>query len=381
MWVLMRVVVGPGGAKLQAFKQLHVLPGRSQANLSSEDPRSSRYQLEPASSDRIEIILLRHGDMITSPDATHSLVCIDRAPKVQVNSSATELAQDKTIGETNGVQEGPEDETEDESAPIRTVTEVPVTQTVTQPSKSQPPATPHLPKDKSLVVHETPTISRMVGVDDYEVADPNDSHELAPTPEEIIAVTETFSTARTGHSLTDVVHDSAHTGPVAERKRTQSSPEVRVHDRRGKKRTSTEWSSDQELERSTGGRSVKRGRRVTSDDHGGDDRHAKPSDIVSVDTSCITHSTKRKSRPKIISDATPTKSSRSSQRSGTATTAAAYEGDPPQVATSNSAIKEGSSAVKFLRKHGGAHLSAVDDKCNVLWYVTQGCLFSKRPVS
>ncbi|KAJ4993326.1 hypothetical protein SVAN01_01301 [Stagonosporopsis vannaccii] len=366
-----QIVVGPGGAKLQAFQILHILPGHSQANLSSQDPRGDRYQLEPASSDRFEILILRHGDIITSPDAIHSLACVSRASVVQVNSSATEHAQDEARGETfkeaNGVLEVPEEETEDEAAPNGTVTEVPVTQTVTQPSKSQLSATPHLPREKSLVVHETPTTSRMVGVDEYEVGPPNEDHNFAPTPQEIIAATETFSTARTGHSSTSIAPGSTHAGPAIERKRPQGSPKVRIHSQRGKKRASTELSPDYEAELSTEGRSLKRTKKAISQNDGGDDIHRASSlDHIHADTSRTTYSIKRKNQSKPVSVATPTKSLRSSQRSGTATTAAAYEGDPPQVATSNSAIKEGSTAVKFLRKHGGAYLSSVDDRCNVL---------------
>lgn len=366
---LILAVVGPGGAKLQALQMLHILPGRSRASPSSTGLHGDKYQLEPASGDRVEVIILRHGDIITSPDALDSLACVARAPEVQVSSSATEQAQCEDPRKPGGVQDVPEDETEDEAAPQGTVTEVPVTQTVTQPSKSQPSATPHLPRDKSLVVHETPTTSRVVGVDVYDVVAQNEGPLKAPIPQETIAVTETFSTARTGYSPTSIAQESAGTGIETERKWSHSSPEVRVG-RHGRKRQSTEPSPNGEVERPTEGRSVKRLRKTTSTSNDdGDMHHASPLDDIIAHQSRTTYSTKRNNRSKPISDTTLTKPSRSSQRSETATTIAAYEGDPPRVAFSNSGIKEQGQTSKFLRKQGGTYLSTVDEKCNVLWYV------------
>lgn len=377
--VLSSAVYGRSGAKLQAIQPLHVLPGHDLSSSMAIDPRSEAYQLGPASVDQTEIMLLRHGDIITSPSAKDSVACVTPASAVQVNSSATEQVHDETHVNADGDEGIPEDETEDEATPKDTVTEVPVTQTITQPSKSQPSATPNLPKDKSVVIHETPTTDRVVGLHEYEVANANEDHQMAPLLQETVPVTETFSTARTGNSPMHVAKRSSDTECVTERKWPHGSPQVRVNERREKKRRSTSPSSGLEAELSTEGRLVKRARKTTSlDNDRSETHHASPLDGINADLTRTTYSTKRNKRSKVTPDATPTKSFRSSQRSGTATTAAAYEGDLPRVAFSNSAINEKSPSAKFLRKNGGTWLSAVDDKCNVLWY-GQSCCLPGRP--
>lgn len=336
-------------------------------------PPADKYQLEPTSDGRTEIIILRHGDIITSPKAIDSVSCVSRASEVQVNSSAAEVAPAEPSKTTNGVDETPEDETEDEATLDDTVTEVPVTQPVTQPTKSQLSATPHLPKDRSMVVHETPTANRVLDQDDFNVALSNeDRHvEATPPPQGATVVTETFSTARTGQSPNIAAQDLANTGPVTDRKRPQGLPEVRVTGRRSRKRPSPEPSPSPGIVpvRAANEPPAKRTKTGTViEEVEGDTAQASPLDNINADPSRMTHSARAKRRTTIVSDATPTKSSRGSQRS--ATTVAAYEGDAPRVATSNSAIKDGGPTVKFLRKHGGALVNSVEDKCNVLWYVS-----------
>ena len=318
-------------------------------------------------------MLLRHGDVITSPGTYGSVVCVWQASEVQVNSSAAELAQTKPSEAKNGFDETPEGETEDDAASDDTTTEVPVTQPVTQPTKSQPSATPHLTTHRSILVQETPTTQRVLGVNEYGVIPPEQDRRVGPTPppQEPIAVSETFSTARTGQSPKSIAHDSTHAEPFTDQKRPQSSPEVRITGRRSNKRSSPDASPDPKAEPSVEGRSAKRAKNATSiKDEGGHSVQASSLDNINADPTRTTYLAKDKKRSENISETTPSKSSRSSQRSATATTAAAYEGEPPRVATSNSAIKDGSSAVKFLRKHGGTLVSTVEDKCNVLWYVS-----------
>ncbi|KAJ4364907.1 hypothetical protein N0V95_000554 [Ascochyta clinopodiicola] len=363
----------PGGAKLQAIDTLLILPGYLQPNLHSlvvTDPRDVSYQLEPTSDDRSEIIILRDGDVITSPKTTDSVACVYRAPEVQVNSSAAELDDAEPLESKGGVADDtPGDETEDEVTLDDTITEVPVTQPVTQPTKSQPSATPRLPEQRSLLVQETPTADRVLGMNEYDPAPENEGRPVTFTPPPLAAipVAETFSTARTGQSPKSTVQESINIESFTDRKRPQGSPEVRVGGRRSKKRASS--ASSPEPDMSVEGRSTKRAKRTVPNKEVEDDiAQNSPFDDINADPSRKTYSSKGKRRALELPETTPSKSARSSQRSATATSAVAYEGEPPRVATSNSAIKDGSSTVKFLRKHGGTLVASVEDKCNVLWY-------------
>ncbi|XPT01844.1 hypothetical protein M3J09_010970 [Ascochyta lentis] len=365
-----RITLEPGGAKLQAVNTLHILPGHLQPHLHSlvaTDPRDSKYQLEPISDGRSEIIILRHGDVISSPNATDTVACLCRAPEVQVNSSAAEYDDVEPSKSKDGVADTPEDETEDEATPDDTITEVPVTQPVTQPTKSQPSATPRLPEQRSLLVQETPTTNRTLGVNEYDPAPESEGRHAKPAspPRAAIAIAETFSTARTGQSPRSTVQESFNVEPSTDRKRSQGSPEVRVGGRQLKKRTSS--TSSPEPEPFAEGRSIKRSKKaVTNKDVEEEIAQNSPFDDNNADPFRKTYSTKGKKRALELPGTTPSKSARSSQRSATTTTAVAYEGEPPRVATSNSAIKEGSPTVKFLRKQGGTLVASVEDKCNVL---------------
>ena len=330
-------------------------------NSATADPRSDKYVLEPASQGRREIILLRHGDFISSPGIGGSVLSVWRPSEVQVNSSAAEIAQGESSADKDGVADTPEDETEDEDAPDDTITEVPVTQPTTQLSKSQPSATPHLVTTRSVLVQETPTTSRILGTSEYDVAPSHEGPQIEPTPppQGPPAVTEAFSIARIDQSPRNIGLDCVDAEPTAERKRPQGSPQVRVTGRAPRKRASPE----PVIETSGEGPPAKRTKQEA------DIMQASPLDNINADPTRTTYSARKKRKPMEVQEATPTKSSRSSQRSVPATAPVAYEGEPPRVLTSNSAIQESSPMVKFLRKHGGALVSSVEDKCNVLWYV------------
>lgn len=368
------VVYGPGGAKLEAVQSLHILPGHPDTTLTASvttDLHSNRYELKPASDGRCEIMLLRHGDAIGFSGIDSSLLCVEQAFEVQVNSSAAELDHLGRSDVKDGVADTPEDETEDEAAPDDTITEVPVTQPVTQPTKSQPSATPRLHEQGSTLVQETPTIDRMVRMNEYDVAAENGDRHVEPTPppQGVIAIAETFSTARTGQSPQSIAQDSSTIELPTDRKRLQGSPEVRVNGRSSRKRQSPAASPERKASAEV--RSTKRVKKTTSNEEvDGDTVQPSPLDDINADPSRKTYSVKGKRPVPQLPETTPSKSARSSQRSATATTAVAYEGEPPRVATSNSAIKDGSSTVKFLRKHGGTLVGSVEDKCNVLWYVS-----------
>lgn len=353
---------GPGGVKLQALETLLVRNESSRADLSfsaSGYAPDEQYKLDPITDRRCEIILLRPGDVITSPDASSSVSYVWVAPEVQVNSSATNARQAESSMTKNQIDETPEEETEKEEKAA--VTEVPVTQPVTQPTKSQLSATPHLPKDRSMVVHETPTANRILERDDFNVAPSNEAHHIeatSPLPG-VIPITETFSTARTARS------PNVELG--TDQKRPHSSTEVRVGNRR-RKRQDPELSPSLEVTPAADEPLSKRTKAInTLEEEEGNIRQAGPFDNTNANPGRMTYSAKAKRRTTTNSEATPTKSSRSSQRSATATTVAAYEGPSPRVAISNSSIKEDSPMVRFLRKQGGVLINNVEDNCNVLW--------------
>lgn len=372
--MLIHIVLRSGGAKLQSVQTLHILAGQSDAAFISPvaaDLRTDKYVLEPASDERCEIILLRHGDVITSPNIIGSLSCVWLASEVQVNSSATELHHLRPTGAKHGVADTPEDETEDEEALDDTVTEVPVTQPVTQPTKTQPSATPRLREQGSTLVQETPTFDRTLGASEYDVASEDMGQHMgsAPPPHGLNAVAETFSTARTGQSLQSIMHNSSTDEMFTNRRRSHGSPEVRVNDRSSRKRQSA--AASPEHKPSADSRSSKRAKTTVADDEAESDTvQPSPLDDLNANPSRQTYSAKAKRRVLQPPVTTPSKSARSSQRSATAANASAYEGEPPRVAISNSAIKEGGSVVKFLRKHGGTLVNSVEDDCNVLWYVS-----------
>lgn len=337
------------------MKLLHVLPGNSSVFLEHHpsDIPSEAYELQPASGVRCEIIILRHGDVITSPGTSGHLTYVHHSSEVQVNSSAAEEGQAKAPLVKVGIEATPEDETEDEDVSDQTVTEVPRTQPITQQTKSQPSATPQLMTLPSAVIQETPTADRTSKITD------DDRFPAA------IAVTETFSTARTDQSR----GSNTHAFPdYTDGQRPQASPEIRIGTRRGRKRPSAEPSLAVSDELSVGDRPMKRTKNdVSNDDEEDNINDASPLDDIHAKPARTTYSAKARRRLGVTAEITPTKSTRSSQRSETATTVAAYEGKPPRMATSNSAITETSSAIKFLRKNGGTLLSSVDDDCNILW--------------
>jgi hypothetical protein len=343
---------------------LHILPGSSHINSISSvatDPRNEKYELKPISNGRYEIFVLRHGDVISSPTTSDTLKCIWHESEIQVDSSGAEIAITEHSDIKHGAADAPEDETEDEAAPDDTVTEVPVTQPMTQP--------PHLSEQRSLLVQETPTTDRTLGMSEYTVAPGiGDSHvEITPPPQTVTLDAEPFSTARTGQSPKTLVGVATIAEPSTNRKRPQSSPEVRVSDRRSRKRPSPVASPASEL--SAVSRAAKRTKTSLSfpQDAGGAMQNS-PLDDLNADPSRKTYSTKGKKRTTDVLEVTPSKSQRSSQRSVTSATTEAYSGDLPRVAFSNSAITLASQTVKFLRKHGGTPVESVEDKCNVLWY-------------
>ena len=344
--LLMYIASSSCTTKIEAVKSLHVLPGHLfPEEQSMLDPHVQAYELEPASEGRCEVMILRHGDVIRSPDVEDALRYWHQASVVQINSSAAEFGQATESEAKYDAKDSPEAETEDEAISDNTITEVPRTQPVTQQNKSQPSATPQFTTHQSIV-QETPTTERMMA------------------PQAVMVLNETFSTARTGQSQKSTAQRSLQD---TDEKRPHGSPEVRIDHRSTKKRPSDNPTLDSESLPSAESRSAKRVKSdVSVNDEDNANDQASPLDQFDTNPTRTTYSARGKNRSRAAEEETPTKCLRSSQRSGTS---AAYEGDPPRVATSNSALNSTSAAVKFLKKHGGTLVSSVGDKCNVLWYV------------
>jgi hypothetical protein len=393
---LTRVAVGPWGAKLEAINNpLAILSGQIHAGILSAatDPRLEKYQLQPRLGEHSEVLLLRHGDVISSSNFPTSLTCMwEAAPKVLVNSSAAEAGvQGRANGLVGVIETPPDEETEDEDFD-HTTTAVKATQSKSQ----QPQATPRLSNQRSIVIQETPTAARTKDATEYsanlETEVDHEPLENSPILASINQVdAEAYSTAHTGHSqnitanlaetteaqgLSDSLDVNAsaliHT-PV--RAIDDQLEELPQKNRRPKVMISRKRPSpaldEPDSETEPVGRSSKRAKRnVPSDD---DTQDIRLSNIV-VDTSSAnvpaTKSRKRKSVVKDLDDvteATPPRSQRSSQRSDTVPTTELYSGDIPRIATSNSSITDKSQAVKFLKKQGGSLVDSVKDPFNVLW--------------
>lgn len=383
------VAVGPYGAKLEAINHfLSIQAGYASQPSAANDPRTTRYELQPRTDEHSEIILLRHGDVISSSMSTTNLTCVWNESEVQVNSSAAE-AGIVALNGVEGVVETPEEETEDEDLD-KTITAVKATQSKSQ----QPQATPQLSNQRSVIIQETPTAARVNGVTDYSVPiDFNQPEPVGdtPTPEPTIqAEAEPYCTARTGQSQngtktvaieateTKGFHDQSvaavvETSEPAEDGLSDDTPQKSHHPKVliSRKRPSPaidEADSDAELV----GRSNKRAKKYAPSDN--DTQDSRLSNIV-VDTSPAAVPTAKKGRKRKseiteldeVMEATPSRSQKSSQRSNSAATTEPYQGNTPRVATSNSTLSEKSQAVKFLKKQGGSLIDSMKEPFNVLW--------------
>ncbi|CAO2651925.1 Nn.00g002080.m01.CDS01 [Neocucurbitaria sp. VM-36] len=378
-----RVTVGLWGAKLEAIDDtLSILSAQQLANpnaAAAVDPRTEKYVLESRLGQTSEVILLRHGDWTAS--------------EVQVNSSAA----DPTIAESaevNGINETPEEVTEDEDLD-NTV----VAGSISQQMSPQRQPTPQLSNQRSVVVQETPTVDRYNDMTKYAAADHGERNasepsENTPSPENLDqgeTELEPFSTARTGDSqkhLSELVamseeelpvHAGAsvttptnvsapgvdHTSDEVSARKNMSSPRVEIPTRMSRKRSNSATEHESETDTAPVGRSSKRKKNTASSDD--DTEDSRLSNIV-VETSRKTAAKgkKRLSEVPEATEASTPKSQRSSQRSSTITTAETYDGLTPRVAFSHSAIAPSSQALKFLKKHKGVVVESIDETCNVL---------------
>ncbi|KAF1849447.1 uncharacterized protein K460DRAFT_331441 [Cucurbitaria berberidis CBS 394.84] len=384
-----RVSVGPWGAKLEAVDDsLGILSAQVLADPNA-DPRSEKYELKPRIGESSEVILLRHGDVISFSKYAARLTCRWTASEVQVNSSAADALAAEPA-DVNGDEEIPEEETEDENLD-NTVVAGSTTQT-----KSPPP---QLSNQPSVVVQETPTAARFKMVAEYANTPEdtsNHSEPTQPTPspkgsDQAETRAEYFSTAHTGESqnkppkkvansgrelrvLSNAVA-TAHSDKSAaglddpsdnvSPHQSKSSPRVEIPTRLSRKRASSAVEYAPERGNEPLSRPSKRTKQTISSDC--DTQDSRMSNIV-VETSRkpAAKGKKRLSEVSEASEATPPRSQRSSQRSNTMTTAEPYEGPTPRVAFSHSAITPNSQGMKFLKKHKGAIVESINEKCNIL---------------
>jgi hypothetical protein len=308
---------------------LKVIPGSPHAQKdASTDPPIDEYTLQPETDGKTEILLLRINDIIYSPRIPGRLRLLWKVPQVQVHSSLTAEggipeSEDVTAGDSSK----PEEETEEEENLEQTVMDT------AQPSARSTPL-PSAPRTE--VVQETPHGDRLKNVTDNSPGKASPSSEKGTMPEE--------------KSTEGILADDADIFSTAPTKR---HPTVKIPTKRA--------SPDAEdVSKIVLGRRTKRAK-INND--------AVLEQASAAQLPVRKTAVKSKKRP---SDAmlqevpTPSKSQRSSQRS-TKDEGDTYDGPPPHVAFSNSAIPEsGKEAMKFLKKHGTI-VESVNDDCNILW--------------
>jgi hypothetical protein len=342
---------------------LRVLPGQAHAHPASStnfEPHAVEYELKEERDGRVEILILRHGDVITSPLVPGNLTCTWSTPNLQVESSATTRPSDsKTDIPDTPEEEETDDEPENLEQPF---TAIPVTQ-----PKSQPTATPRLSHQLSVVVHETPTAVRIAAPSDFQ-EEGNISGSSGNHPPQMETEDMTSSTAQTGHSqhengdLNEVKTDDA--SEYVSTYKGKGSPEVRVNSDASKKRPQP-GSDTAELDTDTEqAQTNKRARRSISS---ANDVETNGQTDTPVDMSGKKRSSRGKKQLPEAFDASPVRVTRNSSQSSTATAAEAYEGPPPHVAFSNSAIEKTGPAVRFLKKNKGSIAETIEKACNVLW--------------
>ncbi|KAH8722719.1 hypothetical protein GQ44DRAFT_686540 [Phaeosphaeriaceae sp. PMI808] len=345
------ITSGPWGAKIEAIgRPLTILSGQP-----SVAPQFEKYQLQERTNERPEILLLRHGDVITSSFSVSSVTFIwESVPEAQVNSSAAGVNVDNP---NSGIAATPEEETEDEDGDNDlniTTTAVVATQSKSQ----QPEATPQLSNQQSVIIQETPTAGRVSLISETEAIPMTSTHDIL----------ESYSTAPTAQSK-NLESKGLETSIDFMGAPPKDTPHVGRHPRVmiSKKRPSPVFG-----EASSGGqhtsRSSKRAKKMVQSDD--DSQNNRPDEImVNAPEPPETNNKKGKSAVKRTEDfdeGTPSRSQRNSQRSNSAASAKPYLGETPCIATSNSTITEKSQAVKFLKKQGGSLVDSVKQSFNVL---------------
>lgn len=329
---------------------LTILPAFSSKDAET-DPPSEAYTLQPENEGKLEVVLLRADDRISSPRTPGQLVLRWKAPQVQVDSSVTaegEIRESVDLP-VRDASSDPAQETEDEDDLDRT--EKPFV----QPSAR---STPFPASRTETVVQETPNVERI----QTEVEVPSVSSPLPPkkttleTPPD--NASEDEDEALSGNLSPNVPSEDAEVSTLASGKRRRAA-RVAI-----KRRSPAAVEETQE----ESAPSKKRAKVCEANGLSGAESMHRP---------IRTTATKVQKR---LSDEhreapTPSRLQRSSQRSPRDDSE--YDGPSPRVAFSNSAIPEsGKEAMRFLKKHG-ASVDAVDNDCNILWHVFTPPCFSQ----
>lgn len=355
--ILIDAAVYSYGVKLEAGSENLVISppsARTTRRVGNGDPPVEGILLQAKSGDRLETIILRHQDRISSAsDPAGPLVLEWMPPQIQVQSSEKK---------TEAAEAGDETEEDDDDDLDNTV--VPISKSQTMRS------TPHLSLSHSVVIQETPTINR--STDLGELIDNIEQDELLSRTglrrlNKEVSTTNVMINS-TAPKEQSIVHDVTMAEELDDEEKPDSSdlvlqkprqPNARVYKSRATKRASPAL----EEQSTPAARAPKRLK--TSD---GD---AVPTPMQSARKTA----TKKRQAPK--ASASPPRSQRS-QRSTPMSTADSVKGSPihvegdydgpkPRVALSNSTIQPTSAFVKFLKKHGGNIVDAVEGDCNILW--------------
>ncbi|RMZ70328.1 brct domain [Pyrenophora seminiperda CCB06] len=344
-----RINTGPFGVKVEAVTEtLTIVPGVG----TGSGPPTAKYELQPPVSGRTESIFLRHGDFLAFSSLESSLICKWTDSEVQVNSSAADFVQVAGGPDAKLVPKTPEEDTAGEDLNNHATAK-----STQRQKKSHPRATPQLPEQRSLVIQETPTATRVNGSSAYLDANPPElTNQVAQPVKETVSLLEDGSLAQ-DLIAPSVVHASSSTHQTTEisphHNKRKVSPKVKIPPRSTRKRSTPEDTES--------GHEALRGcskRAKTSDDDTQDSRLSNVAVIPS----------KKSSTTKVAAEAeemTPTRSQRSSRRS-TTVAPESYNGPVPRMACSNSTITKTHHAVKFLRKQGGAFVESLDDDFDVL---------------
>ncbi|KAJ4305556.1 hypothetical protein N0V90_001087 [Kalmusia sp. IMI 367209] len=364
--ILGTLVIHSYGAKLEAgCENLKVSPGGSAkawgaaaAQLRPNDnghPPVEEFTLQAKTGNRIETIILRHLDQISSANTPGALSLEWSPPQVQVHSSVSAEKQGFCTESPNTIDEAAkqEEETEEEDEDLdKTV--------VPSINKSQSMrSTPLTSMSRTEIVQETPTINRI----DENIVLPSRICPPGLTKEASTATAVVYSTAPQEQSNTEpegladveMEHENEVTNSVDELPARKSRhPKVQIIKSTKRPSPAIEEEASTPLARPT-----KRKKTDVDSD----------SDSTVVQTVRKTATKGKKRATGTQSEDAPSRSQRSTPHS-TADLAPAeegeYNGPKPRVAFSNSSIQPTSSFAKYLRKHGGSVVDSVDGDCNIL---------------
>lgn len=393
------------------------------------------YLLE-SSVDQKEIMLLRAGDTISFPNrpdlgVTLALQLIRSAGEVQVDSSVAAAAtsvsevQKDHHGEDNSATSGDASETEDED--LDRIDAVPATGS--RGARSQ--NTPAPAVSRSPVIQETPTFNRINAIEandnsDGATAAPETENELqaditdiSPSLRDTIEATPTASRDRPDYlpqmtesledtscalwkpSIGDIVVSKEHDdeSPIDHSKaradHVLESAQPTPSDAKPSSACTTDTSKFEHIETKRASRALPMV--VAKEAKGGlkrkssaaldtatpirakrsksvpDAPMANPPSTVKKAPSRETPQSKKTNPPKDRSEQGTLSSS--ARSSSTPSPEDIWQGEPPKVAFSNSAIPSMVMMMKFLRQHGGSAVDTVQKgKCDLLWYVCNSTL-------